>query len=91
MRARALAGFALLRAREEGRKLAVLNQLLCGSVIYVTFLLLVLVINHSMSHGQAGFLLRHDVAKIFEEQPCSNGRSFSAVRRHAARFDNLSS
>jgi len=82
VRARPLAGFALVRAREEGRKLALLSSLLRGSVIYLAFILLMLLINYSTFPGHPGFLLRRDVAELFERQPCSNGRSFSAIKRH---------
>jgi len=71
-----------MRAREEGRKLALLNALLRGSVIYVAFLLLLILVNYSTSPGHAGFLLRRDVAEVFENQPRSSGRSFSAIKRH---------
>ena len=87
VRARPLAGYALLRAREEGRTLAVLNALLRRSVIYITFLLILLVVNHATFPGHVGFLMRHDVAQLFEKQPCSDGRSFSAIKRHAAHCD----
>jgi len=85
VRARPLAGFALLRAREEGRKLALLNELLRGSVVYLAFILLLLLINYSTFPGRAGFLLRRHVAESLEKQPFFDGRSFSTIKRQVAR------
>jgi len=76
-----------VRAREEGRKLALLNALLRGSVVYAAFILLLLIINYSTFPGHAGFLLRRDVAELFEKQPCSDGRSFSAIKRHVVHYN----
>jgi len=90
VRARPLAGFALLRAREEGRKLARLNEMLRGSVVYLAFILLLLLINYSTVPGRAGFLLRRDVAESFEKQPFSGGRSFATINRHVALFMQIS-
>ena len=80
-----MAGFALLRAREEGRKLAVLNELLRRSVVYVVFILLLLLINYSTFPGHAGFLLRRHVVESFEKRPFSGDRSFTTITRHVAR------
>jgi hypothetical protein len=78
-----LRGFALLRAREEGRKLALLKMMLRESVVYLSFLLLVSIINYTLFTGKAAYHITSDISRRYVSTPTSNNVTFSTINRFA--------
>jgi len=79
--AKPLGGFALLRAKEEGRKLAMLKRMFRDSVVYVCLIVVLSVINYSLFTGLAGYQLTSDISERYVSTSFNSKSNFSTIKR----------